>query len=61
MVSYCLRYMWLSRVKYALRVTFGCFELGPRLHPDGDDKLATRNLRLENMFFDGGLNVLVFY
>ena len=38
--------LWLSKVKIPLRVTLECFELGPRSHPEGDDKLATGNLKL---------------
>ena len=43
-------HLWLSRVKIPLRVTLYCFELGPRLHPEGDNKLATGNLKLETRF-----------
>ena len=42
-----LGHLWLSRVKMHFRNGFSCFELGPRLHPEGDDKLATGNLKLE--------------
>ena len=42
--------MWLSRVRILLCVTLYCFELGPRLHSEGDYKLTTENLKLETCF-----------
>ena len=35
--------MWLSVVKMHFRNGSSCFELGPRLHPEGDDKLKVFN------------------
>ena len=39
--------MWLSVVKMHFRNGGSCFEFGPRLYPEGVDKLATGNLKLE--------------
>ena len=43
-------HVWLSGVKQGLRVAFNWFELGPGLHLEDDEKLATRNLRLVTCF-----------
>ena len=51
-ISICTRveHLWLSGVKMHFRGALSCFELEPRLHPEGDDKLATQNLRLRTCF-----------
>jgi hypothetical protein len=43
-------HMWLIVVNMHFRNGFSCFELGPRLYPEGVDKLATGNLKLETCF-----------